>query len=232
RLPGARRARSSRGTRRSRSRRTRRIASGSCSAMSGGLSCSGWGDGNAERGTRKSEQAFQFRVPTSAFRVSPLVYRPHALLPSYRGPAAAGRPDRDHARLGDDHALVGEDRVRDAARRHRIPAGRALEERRAGGGVGGVRRAHTGDIGGGGEHAGTLFDPGYFYLGKAYVAQAGQLYVEAAAAAPGKVYCFGATFRAEKSKTRRHLAGFWLVGAEVGSNGSDANMRRQEECVS
>src|SRR5438309_6854633 len=98
--------------------------------MSGGLSCSGWGDGNAERGTRKSEQAFQFRVPTSAFRVSPLVYRPHARPPSYRGPAAARRPDRDHARLGDDHALVGEDRVRDAARRHRIPAGRALEERR------------------------------------------------------------------------------------------------------
>ena len=54
-----------------------------------------------------------------------------------------------------------------------------------------------------GEHAGTLFATEYFDLGKAYLAQTGQLYVEAAAAALGKVYCFGPTFRAEKSKTRR-----------------------------
>src|SRR6266550_1923328 len=50
-----------------------------------------------------------------------------------------------------------------------------------------------------GEHAGTLFATEYFDLGKAYLAQTGQLYVEAAAAALGKVYCFGPTFRAEKS---------------------------------
>src|SRR5229473_2355728 len=56
-----------------------------------------------------------------------------------------------------------------------------------------------------GEHAGTLFATEYFDLGKAYLAQTGQLYVEAAAAALGKVYCFGPTFRAEKSKTRRHV---------------------------
>jgi asparaginyl-tRNA synthetase len=56
-----------------------------------------------------------------------------------------------------------------------------------------------------GEEAGNLFATDYFDLGKAYLAQTGQLYVEAAAAALGKVYCFGPTFRAEKSKTRRHL---------------------------
>ena len=60
----------------------------------------------------------------------------------------------------------------------------------------------TGSIG---EEAGNLFSTDYFDLGKAYLAQTGQLYVEAAAAALGKVYCFGPTFRAEKSKTRRHL---------------------------
>src|ERR1043165_7458307 len=65
----------------------------------------------------------------------------------------------------------------------------------------------TGSIG---EHAGTLFSVDYFDLGKAYLAQTGQLYVEAAAAALGKVYCFGPTFRAEKSKTRRHLPAFWM----------------------
>src|SRR5207237_950345 len=237
RLPGARRARSSRGTRRSRSRSTRRIASGSCSAMSGGLSCSGWGDGNAERGTRKSERAFQFRVPTSAFRVSPLVYRPHALLPSYRGPAAAGRPDRDHARLGVDHELVGEDRVGRPASRRQVAIARVRHEV-----VQAIRdffyERHftlvdtpilTGAIG---EHAGTLFATEYFDLGKAYLAQTGQLYVEAAAAALGKVYCFGPTFRAEKSKTRRHLTEFWMVEPEVAWNDSDANMRLQEEFVS
>src|SRR5881296_2854282 len=66
-----------------------------------------------------------------------------------------------------------------------------------------------------GEHAGTLFATEYFDLGKAYLAQTGQLYVEAAAAALGKVYCFGPTFRAEKSKTRRHLTEFWMVEPEV-----------------
>ncbi len=83
-----------------------------------------------------------------------------------------------------------------------------------------------------GEHAGTLFATEYFDLGKAYLAQTGQLYVEAAAAALGKVYCFGPTFRAEKSKTRRHLTEFWMVEPEVAWNDSEANMTLQEEFVS
>src|ERR1700704_3123358 len=83
-----------------------------------------------------------------------------------------------------------------------------------------------------GEHAGTLFATEYFDLGKAYLAQTGQLYVEAAAAALGKVYCFGPTFRAEKSKTRRHLTEFWMVEPEVAWNDSNDNMVLQEEFVS
>jgi len=87
----------------------------------------------------------------------------------------------------------------------------------------------TGSIG---EQAGELFATDYFDLGKAYLAQTGQLYVEAAAAALGKVYCFGPTFRAEKSKTRRHLTEFWMVEPEVAYNTSDDNMRLQERFVS
>ncbi|MDH5284548.1 MAG: asparagine--tRNA ligase [Gemmatimonadota bacterium] len=87
----------------------------------------------------------------------------------------------------------------------------------------------TGSIG---EQAGELFSTDYFDLGKAYLAQTGQLYVEAAAAALGKVYCFGPTFRAEKSKTRRHLTEFWMVEPEVAFNDSSDNMRLQEEFVS
>jgi asparaginyl-tRNA synthetase len=83
-----------------------------------------------------------------------------------------------------------------------------------------------------GEEAGNLFSTEYFDLGKAYLAQTGQLYVEAAAAALGKVYCFGPTFRAEKSKTRRHLTEFWMVEPEVAFNDSDDNMRLQESFVS
>ncbi len=83
-----------------------------------------------------------------------------------------------------------------------------------------------------GEEAGNLFATDYFDLGKAYLAQTGQLYVEAAAAALGKVYCFGPTFRAEKSKTRRHLTEFWMVEPEVAFNDSNDNMRLQEEFVS
>jgi asparaginyl-tRNA synthetase len=82
-----------------------------------------------------------------------------------------------------------------------------------------------------GEEAGNLFATPYFDLGNAYLAQTGQLYVEAAAAALGKVYCFGPTFRAEKSKTRRHLTEFWMVEPEVAFNDSAANMRLQEEFV-
>ncbi len=87
----------------------------------------------------------------------------------------------------------------------------------------------TGSIG---ESAGTLFETEYFDLGKAYLAQTGQLYLEAACAALGKVYCFGPTFRAEKSKTRRHLTEFWMVEPEVAFNDSNDNMRLQEDFVS
>jgi asparaginyl-tRNA synthetase len=83
-----------------------------------------------------------------------------------------------------------------------------------------------------GEAAGNLFATQYFDLGTAYLGQTGQLYVEAAAAALGKVYCFGPTFRAEKSKTRRHLTEFWMVEPEVAWNDSEANMQLQEEFVS
>jgi len=86
----------------------------------------------------------------------------------------------------------------------------------------------TGSIG---EHAGTLFETDYFGE-RAFLAQTGQLYVEAACAAFRKVYCFGPTFRAEKSKTRRHLTEFWMVEPEVAFADSDDNMRLQEEFVS
>src|SRR5438045_6039205 len=82
-----------------------------------------------------------------------------------------------------------------------------------------------------GERSG-LFGTEYFDEGTAYLAQTGQLYGEAAAAALGKIYCFGPTFRAEKSKTRRHLTEFWMVEPEVAFNDSDDNMRLQEEFVS
>src|SRR5213596_3081191 len=61
----------------------------------------------------------------------------------------------------------------------------------------------------------TLFAVPYFDEGTAYLTQSGQLYNEATAAAHGKVYCLGPTFRAEKSKTRRHLTEFWMVEPEV-----------------
>ncbi|MEO8194010.1 MAG: asparagine--tRNA ligase [Gemmatimonadales bacterium] len=81
-----------------------------------------------------------------------------------------------------------------------------------------------------GERSG-LFSTEYFDEGTAYLAQTGQLYGEAAAAALGKIYCFGPTFRAEKSKTRRHLSEFWMIEPEVAFNDSDDNMRLQEEFV-
>ena len=86
----------------------------------------------------------------------------------------------------------------------------------------------TGSIG---ESAGTLFSTDYFGE-TAYLAQTGQLYIEAACPAFRKVYCFGPTFRAEKSKTRRHLTEFWMVEPEVAFADSDANMALQEELVS
>jgi asparaginyl-tRNA synthetase len=61
----------------------------------------------------------------------------------------------------------------------------------------------------------TLFEVNYFEDSKAYLTQSGQLYNEATAAAFGKVYTFGPTFRAEKSKTRRHLTEFWMVEPEM-----------------
>jgi asparaginyl-tRNA synthetase len=82
-----------------------------------------------------------------------------------------------------------------------------------------------------GESAGTLFETEYFDVGTAYLAQTGQLYLEAAAAALGKVYCFGPTFRAEKSKTRRHLAEFWMVEPEVAWLDSEGNMKLQEDFI-
>ena len=82
-----------------------------------------------------------------------------------------------------------------------------------------------------GERSG-LFATEYFEEGYAYLAQTGQLYGEAAAAAFGRIYCFGPTFRAEKSKTRRHLTEFWMCEPEVAFNDSNDNMRLQEEFVS
>ncbi len=61
----------------------------------------------------------------------------------------------------------------------------------------------------------TLFETEYFDEGKVYLTQSGQLYNEATAMAFGKVYCFGPTFRAERSKTRRHLTEFWMVEPEM-----------------
>jgi asparaginyl-tRNA synthetase len=65
------------------------------------------------------------------------------------------------------------------------------------------------------EGTSTLFETEYFDLGSAYLTQSGQLYAEAGAMALGKVYTFGPTFRAEKSKTRRHLTEFWMVEPEA-----------------
>lgn len=76
-----------------------------------------------------------------------------------------------------------------------------------------------------------LFEVKYFEE-KAYLTQSGQLYMEAAAMAYGKVYCFGPTFRSEKSKTRRHLTEFWMIEPEMAYCDLEENMRVQEEMVS
>ncbi|HJU75922.1 MAG TPA: asparagine--tRNA ligase [Gemmatimonadaceae bacterium] len=81
-----------------------------------------------------------------------------------------------------------------------------------------------------GERSG-LFSTEYFDEGTAYLAQTGQLYGEAAAAAFGRIYTFGPTFRAEKSKTRRHLTEFWMIEPEMAFYDSNDNMRLQEEFV-
>jgi len=79
------------------------------------------------------------------------------------------------------------------------------------------------------EGTSTLFETDYFDLGKAYLTQSGQLYAEAGAMAFGKVYCFGPTFRAEKSKTRRHLTEFWMVEPEVAFCDLNQDMDLAEE---
>ena len=81
------------------------------------------------------------------------------------------------------------------------------------------------------EGTSTLFETPYFDLGKAYLTQSGQLYGEAGAMAFGKVYVFGPTFRAEKSKTRRHLTEFWMVEPEVAFNDLNDNMDLAEEML-
>ena len=78
------------------------------------------------------------------------------------------------------------------------------------------------------EGTSTLFETDY-HGDTAYLSQSGQLYMEAAAAALGKVYCMGPTFRAEKSKTRRHLAEFWMVEPEVAFMDLEGDMNLAED---
>jgi len=77
----------------------------------------------------------------------------------------------------------------------------------------------------------TLFETEYFGS-RAYLTQSGQLYMEASAMAFSKVYCFGPTFRAEKSKTRRHLTEFWMIEPEVAFLDLDGDMDLAEDFVS
>ena len=81
------------------------------------------------------------------------------------------------------------------------------------------------------EGTSTLFETDYFGE-KAYLSQSGQLYLEPAVAAHGKVYCFGPTFRAEKSKTRRHLTEFWMVEPEIAWMRFEGLLDLAEEFVS
>ncbi len=80
------------------------------------------------------------------------------------------------------------------------------------------------------EGTSTLFETDYFGS-KAYLTQSGQLYMEAAAMSFGKVYCFGPTFRAEKSKTRRHLTEFWMIEPEIAYCDLDGDMDIAEEFI-
>jgi asparaginyl-tRNA synthetase len=81
------------------------------------------------------------------------------------------------------------------------------------------------------EGTSTLFETPYFDLGSAYLTQSGQLYAEAGAMAHGKVYTFGPTFRAEKSKTKRHLTEFWMCEPEVAFADLDDDMDLAESLV-
>jgi asparaginyl-tRNA synthetase len=76
----------------------------------------------------------------------------------------------------------------------------------------------------------TLFQTDYFGT-PAYLSQSGQLYMEAACMAFGKVYCFGPTFRSEKSKTRRHLTEFWMLEPEIAYISFDENLKLQENML-
>ena len=76
-----------------------------------------------------------------------------------------------------------------------------------------------------------LFEVPYFDLGSAYLSQSGQLYLEAGIMALGKCFDFGPVFRAEKSKTRRHLTEFWMMDAEAAFADHEQNMRTQEELI-
>lgn len=78
----------------------------------------------------------------------------------------------------------------------------------------------------------TLFSVPYFDLGNAYLSQSGQLYIEAAIFSHGRVFDFGPVFRAEKSKTRRHLTEFWMMDAEAAFVEHEENMIIQEELIS
>lgn len=78
------------------------------------------------------------------------------------------------------------------------------------------------------EGTSTLFSVDYFDMGKAYLTQSGQLYMEAAIFSLGRVYDFGPVFRAEKSKTRRHLTEFWMMDAEMAFCDQKENMNIQE----
>ena len=82
------------------------------------------------------------------------------------------------------------------------------------------------------EGTSELFEMDYFDDDKAYLTQSGQLYIEATALALGKVYSFGPTFRAEKSKTRRHLTEFWMIEPEVAFIGLDELMELAENFIS
>ena len=77
-----------------------------------------------------------------------------------------------------------------------------------------------------------LFEMDYFDLGKAYLTQSGQLYIEAAIFSHGKVFDFGPVFRAEKSKTRRHLTEFWMMDAEMAFHDHQMNLEVQENLIS
>jgi len=82
------------------------------------------------------------------------------------------------------------------------------------------------------EDTTTLFETEYFDMGKAYLSQSGQLYLEAAIFSVGRCFDFGPTFRAEKSKTRRHLTEFWMMDAEAAFVEHEENMKIQEELIS